>query len=186
MILTAVLLVLGVLLWPSRGGAGAPGLVGDGEGPGSTPSRGRGDTVHAAADALDLCVLAVRAGLGTTEALEEVGARLGGRAGADLLVVAAAQRWGQPPEQAWSQVGPAWRPAALAWQAAERSGAAPAELLRAAADRVRGAEDERIEAAVARAGTLLVLPLGACFLPGFVCTTVVPIVLHLARTVIAG
>jgi hypothetical protein len=26
-----------------------------------------------------------------------------------------------------------------------------------------------------------VLPLGACFLPGFVGTTVVPVVLHLAR-----
>jgi hypothetical protein len=51
---------------------------------------------------------------------------------------------------------------------------------------MRTAEDERIEAAVQRAGTLLVLPLGACFLPGFVCTTVAPVVLHLGRTVLTG
>ena len=41
-------------------------------------------------------------------------------------------------------------------------------------------EDARVEAAVQRAGVLLVLPLGLAFLPGFVGTTVVPVVLHLA------
>jgi pilus assembly protein TadC len=153
--------------------------------PGSASERAAA-TVHAAAEALDLCALALRAGLGATEALEEVGSRLGGAAGHDLLVVAAASRWGQPPEVAWAHVGAAWRPAALAWQAAERSGAAPAELVAAAADRIRAAEDERIEAAVQRAGALLVLPLGACFLPGFLCTTVLPVVVHLGRTVLTG
>ncbi len=40
-------------------------------------------------------------------------------------------------------------------------------------------ESRRVEAAVQRAAVLLVLPLGACFLPGFVATTVAPVVLHL-------
>ena len=49
----------------------------------------------------------------------------------------------------------------------------------AAASRMREAEVRRVEAAVSRAGVLLVLPLGLCFLPGFVGTTVGPVVLRL-------
>ena len=59
------------------------------------------------------------------------------------------------------------------------AGAAPAGLLTAAAGRMRAEESRRVEAAVHRAGVLLVLPLGRCFLPGFVATTVAPVVLHL-------
>jgi hypothetical protein len=44
---------------------------------------------------------------------------------------------------------------------------------------MRAEESRRVEASVHRAGVLLVLPLGACFLPGFVATTVAPVVLHL-------
>ena len=44
---------------------------------------------------------------------------------------------------------------------------------------MRALESRRVEAAVQRAAVLLVLPLGACFLPGFVATTVAPVVLHL-------
>jgi len=54
-----------------------------------------------------------------------------------------------------------------------------AGLLTAAAGRMRAEESRRVEASVHRAGVLLVLPLGACFLPGFVATTVAPVVLHL-------
>ncbi len=46
-------------------------------------------------------------------------------------------------------------------------------------ERMRVAEARRVEAALQRAGVLLVLPLGVCFLPGFVATTVVPVVLVL-------
>ena len=55
----------------------------------------------------------------------------------------------------------------------------PAGLLAAAARRMHDDEARRVEAAVQRAGVLLVLPLGACFLPGFVATTVTPVVLLL-------
>ncbi len=139
-------------------------------------------TVDAAADALVLTALTLRAGLGPVEALEAVAAEVPVAVGHQLRVVASAQRWGQDAATAWTHVGDAWRPAALAWQAAERSGAAPAGVVLAAADRMRRQEVSRVEAAVQRAGVLLVLPLGLCFLPGFAATTVLPVVLHLTRS----
>lgn len=146
------------------------------------PAPGAGAvTVEDAADALVLCALVLRAGLGPVEALEAVAAHVPGPVAHQLRVVASAHRWGQDAATSWAHVGEAWRPAALAWQAAERSGAAPSAVVLAAAERMRREESSRVEAAVQRAGVLLVLPLGACFLPGFVATTVVPVVLHLAR-----
>lgn len=149
----------------------------------AAPAAGRGTsvTVDEAADALVLCALVLRAGLGPVEALEAVAGQVPGPVAHHLRVVASAHRWGQDAATSWAHVGGAWRPAALAWQAAERSGAAPAGVVLAAAERMRREEASRVEAAVQRAGVLLVLPLGVCFLPGFVGTTVVPIVLHLAR-----
>lgn len=193
MVLVAILLVVGAcLLWPAgrRGPveSGAPhGQVGPIPSPSLLPSQlspaeGAAVTVDAAADALVLCALALRSGLGPIEALEAVADKAGGPVAHHLRVVASAHRWGQDAATSWAHVGEAWRPAALAWQAAEQSGAAPAEVVLAAAERMRREESSRVEAAVQRAGVLLVLPLGACFLPGFVGTTVVPVVLHLART----
>ncbi|MEO6020564.1 MAG: type II secretion system F family protein [Knoellia sp.] len=143
-------------------------------------------TVDEAADALVLCALVLRAGLGPVEALEAVARHVPGTVAHQLRVVASAHRWGQDAATSWAHVGEAWRPAALAWQAAERSGAAPAGVVLAAAERMRREESSRVEAAVQRAGVLLVLPLGACFLPGFVGTTVVPVVLHLARATLGA
>ncbi len=122
---------------------------------------------------------ALRSGVGSVEALEAVSGVEPGPAGRDLAVVAAAHRWGEPVDRAWTHVGPGWTAAAVAWHAAHAAGAAPAALLDAAASRMREAEVRRVEAAVSRAGVLLVLPLGLCFLPGFVCTTVGPVVLRL-------
>ncbi|KGN38099.1 type II secretion system protein [Knoellia subterranea KCTC 19937] len=128
----------------------------------------------------------MRSGLGPVEALEAVAGQAPPEVAHQLRVVASAHRWGQESATAWAHVGEGWRPAALAWEAAERSGAAPAGVVLAAAERMRREESARVEAAVQRAGVLLVLPLGACFLPGFVGTTVVPVVLHLARATLSG
>jgi hypothetical protein len=68
----------------------------------------------------------------------------------------------------------------------EQTGAAPAALIRAAAVRLREERESERERAAARAGVLLVLPLGLGFLPAFACTAVVPVVLNLASTVLAG
>ncbi|WP_353953705.1 type II secretion system F family protein [Knoellia sp. S7-12] len=193
MVLAAIVLVVGAcFLWPAgrRGPLerGAPdGQVGPIPSPSLlssqlTPAATAAVTVDAAADALVLCALALRSGLGPIEALEAVADKAGGPVAHHLRVVASAHRWGQDAATSWAHVGEAWRPAALAWQAAEQSGAAPAGVVLAAAERMRREESSRVEAAVQRAGVLLVLPLGACFLPGFVGTTVVPVVLHLARS----
>lgn len=198
-LIAALMCVTGAcLLWPSGRGADVDrgalrervgstvelsGPAGTGEGLGGAGQlAGAAVTVDAAADALVLCALAMRAGLGPVEALEAVADHVPGPVAHHLRVVASAHRWGQDAATAWGHVGGAWRPAALAWQAAERSGAAPAGVVLAAAERMRREESSRVEAAMQRAGVLLVLPLGACFLPGFVGTTVVPVVLHLART----
>jgi hypothetical protein len=199
----ALLAVVGAcLLWPSGRGrsglsegatleqvTGGGGRVFDAPTPGAVAQRSGGAwsasstvTVDEAADALVLCALALRSGLGPIEALEAVADHVGGAVAHQLRVVASAHRWGQDAATSWAHVGEAWRPAALAWQAAEQSGAAPAGVVLAAAERMRREEASRVEAAVQRAGVLLVLPLGACFLPGFVGTTVVPVVLHLARS----
>lgn len=181
---TLVLVVGAVLLWPPRGvprrsDAGPAAHEAAGSQPaGDDPSRA--PTVDEAADALVLCALALRSGLGPVESLEAVAARVPSPVARDLRIVASAHRWGQDAATSWAHVGEGWQSASLAWQAAERSGAAPAGVVLAAAQRMRREEASRVETAVQRAGVLLVLPLGACFLPGFVGTTVVPVVLHLA------
>lgn len=195
-----VMVVVAILLWPSdviRDLGQTPSATTDSSterteqrpGRAATHTQGvQGDvvTVEAAADALVLCALALRAGLGPVESLEAVAARVPGAVGHQLRVVASAHRWGQDAATAWGHVGDGWQSASLAWQAAERSGAAPAGVVLAAAERMRRQESSRVEKAVQRAGVLLVLPLGACFLPGFVATTVVPVVLHLAGAGFGG
>jgi pilus assembly protein TadC len=140
-------------------------------------------TLDDAAVALSLLAAALRGGAGPVECLESVAAVDPTPAGRDLAVVAAAHRWGEPADRAWGHVGPGWAPAAVAWHAALAAGAAPAGLVEAAASRMRSAESRRLEASLQRAGVLLVLPLGLCFLPGFVATTVAPLVLLLVSGV---
>jgi pilus assembly protein TadC len=172
-IVAIVAAALAVLLWPDRVGVGvAPTEAG--ELPTEAPA-----TVDEAATALGLVAAALRSGVGAVEALEAVAEVDLGPAGRELAVVAAAHRWGRPTDEAWAHVGAGWAAAAVAWHAAHSAGAAPAGLLSAAATRMRAEESRRVEAVVQRAGVLLVLPLGACFLPGFVATTVAPVVLHL-------
>lgn len=169
----AVLVAASVLAWPERDPP--PGPRRD-ERPDPHPGAA---TVDEAAAALGLVAAALRSGVGAVEALEAVALVDPGPAGRELAVVAAAHRWGQSPEHAWAHVGPGWASAAVAWHAAHAAGAAPAGLLEAAAGRMRAEESRRVDTAVQRAGVLLVLPLGACFLPGFLATTVAPVVLHL-------
>ncbi|WP_286176047.1 type II secretion system F family protein [Arthrobacter sp. NEB 688] len=174
MLLVALMVALAALLTARARGAPWPRRprTGSGEVP-------RSATVEEAATALGLLAAVVRGGGGVLEALETVARVDHGPAGAALGVVAAAHRWGEPTDRAWARVGPGWAPAAAAWHAAASAGAPPADLVEHAAGRMRAAESRRVEAAGARAGVLLVLPLGLCFLPGFVATTVVPVVLSL-------
>lgn len=175
-VLLGALVAAAVLLAPGRG---APGVRALPASEAVDPSGSRAATVEEAAAAVTMLAAVLRGGTGAVEALEAVAALDPTPAGRELAVVAAAHRWGVPPEDAWSHVGPGWGAAAAAWLAATAAGAAPAALVEAAADRMRAEECRRTEAAIHRAGVLLVLPLGLCFLPGFVATTVVPVVLFL-------
>jgi pilus assembly protein TadC len=69
---------------------------------------------------------------------------------------------------------------------AATAGVPPADVLARAAEEVRRAEQQRLEVATATLGVRIVLPLGLVFLPAFVLTTVVPIVLALAHQVLAA
>ena len=171
-VLAAVLTGVAVLTWPS----GRPGSRRARQPVAECPA-----TVAEASAALGLVAAALRGGTGSIEALEAVAAVDTGAAGRELAVVAVAQRWGESPEQAWARVGPGWSGAAVAWHAAHEAGAAPAGLLAAAASRMRQSEARRLEAALHRSGVLLVLPLGLCFLPGFLGTTILPVVVCLLR-----
>lgn len=191
-----------VLLWP-KGGAAREAVTGRGTGP---PQRRRGGsrrgagrfaavprgarhipaTADRVADALLLLSLALRSGLDMVTALERVAILTDGDAGHHLATVAAAHRWGRDPDECWSLVPAVWRPAAVAWQAAQRAGISPGPLLARSASVIRDREAQRVEASLARAGVLLVLPLGLAFLPGFVATTVVPIVLRLVGGFLDG
>jgi len=190
----ALVAALAVLVWPGRR---SPGTLDRPPGGGVTGSRlsplrrarrtSRGQApVEQVADTLVLLALALRAGLGLVEALDEVRAGAGEEVARDLSAVVAALRWGRPAREAWSYAGAVWRPAELAWVVAEETGAAPASLVEEAAGRLREELERLREQRAARAGVLLVLPLGLGFLPAFACTAVVPVVLALARTVVEG
>jgi len=138
------------------------------------------------ADAVSLLVLALRGGVGVTEAIESVGRRVAGIVGGHLLTVAAAQRWGAEESATWSSVPAAWQPVARAIRMANAAGVPPADLLLAAAHDMRRREAARLEIATATLGVRIVLPLGLVFLPAFVLTTVLPVVLALAADVLSG
>ncbi len=180
MTVATILVLVGVALWPNRSPIGwrpaepRPGRT-DG------PPREKGDSIAEAADAVLLLALALRSGQGAVHCLDLAAQVAGGRAGADLAAVAAALRWGVEDQRAWELAGPDWEPAAVAWLAASRAGIAPSEILVEASARMRERADELTAAKVQRSAVLLVLPLGGLFLPGFVATTVVPIVLHLVH-----
>jgi Flp pilus assembly protein TadB len=169
------LVLTAVLVWPAAQGRSGPAS----RRPRSASEAAEASTVDEVADAVVLLALALRGGAAVTGALECVIAAVHGQVRADLSTVLSAQRWGLPAAEAWSTLSPVWRPVALAWSAAERAGVPPSDLLLSAAQRIRDAEAATREERLERAGVLLVLPLGGLFLPGFVATTIVPVVAHL-------
>lgn len=138
------------------------------------------------AGVIELLALTLRGGAGLVEAMEAVADRVGGPLGMHLQTVAAAGRWGVEDAVAWASVPSAWQPAARALRMATRAGVPPANALVGAAEEVRRAEQQRLEVATATLGVRIVLPLGLVFLPAFILTTVVPVVLALAKEVLVN
>lgn len=130
--------------------------------------------------AVDLLAATLRAGLPVDGAVAAVGAAVDGALGSRLVRLGHALRLGTRPAVAWSRALadlPEAAPLVSAAVRSSESGAALAGACDRVAAGVRGAREATADAASERAGVLVVLPLGACFLPAFVLVGVVPIVL---------
>lgn len=187
-LMAALAAAVAVLVWPAPGvGRSYVPAVGAGAPVARKVGRRRDQAPELAVpDVLDLLALALQAGASTLGALRMTADRLPGAAGQELRAVAAALEWGMPDEAAWAAAPPRWEPAGRALRLAARAGVPPAELLRQAASDARREHLDRVETATARLGVRLVLPLGLAFLPGFVLTTVIPVILALASSLITG
>ena len=147
--------------------------------------RARAPTSEEVAGAMVLLAVALQSGRGVVEAIEQVAEVAPQASAVELSVVAAAWRWGVPEDQAWAEVDPRWSRTAMALRLAREAGIAPSSLLLTGAADLREARLAAIDVAAARLGVRLVVPLGVAFLPAFVLTTIVPVVLALARQVLA-
>ncbi|SOC47492.1 Type II secretion system (T2SS), protein F [Blastococcus aggregatus] len=134
--------------------------------------------------ACDLLGVCLSAGLPVEGALEAVGRAVDGPLGAQLRSVAALSRLGADPRRAWADAPPELAALARVLVRAGESGALVAASLRTLAAESRASDRARALAAVQRAGVWVLAPLGACFLPAFVCLGVVPLVLGIAADVV--
>jgi pilus assembly protein TadC len=143
--------------------------------PRPVPAEVRADRARANTDlpfAADLLAAALQAGATPEGAARLVGQAIAGPLGLRLGRVERALRLGAPAAEAWSYLGDVDGAARLL-RAAERSGhsgAGFAGALHRVAEDLRADRLLAAEAAARRAGVLVVLPLGLCFLPAFVLT----------------
>lgn len=136
--------------------------------------------------ALDLLACALRAGQPPSTATAAVAIAVRGPVGETLLAVARAADLGAPADIAWQPLGRLTSVAAVARTAARsaESGTRLADELADLAADLRARRAAASDARVRRAGVLVVLPLGLCFLPAFVLIGVVPIVIGIAGSVL--
>ena len=126
----------------------------------------------------DLLAAALRAGAPVDRAAVAVAGALGGPLGERLDRASRSLRLGAGPAEAWahlSDVPGADRLISAAIRSSA-SGGALAGALGRLADDLRGDRAVAAEAAARRAGVLIVLPLGLCFLPAFLLAGLVPVV----------
>ena len=133
--------------------------------------------------ACDLLAVCLGAGLPVGGALAAVAGALPEPLSGRLHAVAGLYRLGASPRRAWAEAPPEIAGLGRVLVRAGESGSAVVPALRALAVDTRAAARGRAEAAVRRAGVWVLAPLGACFLPAFVCLGVVPLVLGIAGDV---
>jgi pilus assembly protein TadC len=145
------------------------------------PAAARADRLRAEGDlplAADLLAAALRSGAPTGRAVEAVATALGGPLGARLAQVGRALRLGATADEAWAYLAPVAGAERLIRAAVRSSdsGAALAGALARLADDLRAGRGVAAEARARRAGVLIVLPLGLCFLPAFVLAGLLPVI----------
>jgi pilus assembly protein TadC len=133
--------------------------------------------------ACDLLAVCLAAGLPVGPALTAVGATVPAPLGPEFRGVAGLYRLGADPRRAWADAPPELAALGRVMVRAGESGSAAVAALGALAGESRAAARAATEAAVRRAGVWVLAPLGACFLPAFVCLGVVPLVLGIAGDV---
>jgi pilus assembly protein TadC len=133
--------------------------------------------------ACDLLAVCLEAGLPVGGALAAVSTALPGRLGPELATVAGLYRLGASPRRAWAQVPAGLGALGRVLVRAGESGSTVVPALRSLAADARAGQRSRADAAVHRAGVWVLAPLGACFLPAFLCLGVVPLVLGIAADV---
>ncbi len=125
----------------------------------------------------DLLAAALRAGAPVDRAATAVADALGGPLGARMQRTARSLRLGAGPAEAWAHLADvpgAERLTAAAVRSSASGGALARALERLAGD-LRADRSVAVEAAAQRAGVLIVLPLGLCFLPAFLLAGLVPV-----------
>ncbi|WP_247683945.1 type II secretion system F family protein [Micromonospora sp. D93] len=128
--------------------------------------------------AADLLAAAMRAGAPVDRSVLAVAEALDGPLADRLVRVGRTLLLGGGPAEAWSAldgVPGAERLTAAALRSAN-SGAALAGALTRLADDLRADRATAAEASARRAGVLIVLPLGLCFLPAFILAGLVPVI----------
>ncbi|WP_343232777.1 type II secretion system F family protein [Verrucosispora sp. SN26_14.1] len=145
------------------------------------PPADRNRRLRAVADlplAADLLAAALRAGAPVERSVLAVADALGGPLADRLGRVGRTLQLGGGPQEAWAHLATvpgAERVGAAAIRSAS-SGAALAGALTRLADDLRADRAIAIESAARRAGVLIVLPLGLCFLPAFILAGLVPVI----------
>ncbi len=146
------------------------------------PAQVRQDRRAAAADlplGADLLAAALRAGAPVDGAAAAVADALDGPLGTRLRRTARSLALGAAPAEAWAHLDgiPGAERLIAAAVRTSASGGALAGALGRLADDLRADRAVAIEAAAQRAGVLIVLPLGLCFLPAFLLAGLVPVLI---------
>lgn len=132
----------------------------------------------------DLLAACLRAGMPVPDALGALADTLPASAADALRRTGELIALGAAPDEAWRSALDCAATAPLA-RAARRTARSGSALARAAADLAARARAELAESAherAQRAGVLITLPLGLCFLPAFLVLGIVPVVIGLAST----
>lgn len=146
------------------------------------PAHLRQERLGATADlplGADLLAAALRAGAPVDGAAAAVADALDGPLGTRLRRTARSLALGAAPAEAWAHLAgiPGADRLIAAAVRTSASGGALAAALGLLADDLRADRAVAIEAAAQRAGVLIVLPLGLCFLPAFLLAGLVPVLI---------
>lgn len=130
----------------------------------------------------DLLSACLRAGMPVADAMRSIADGLPRAAAEALRRTSELLALGADPGEAWrpSLACPATAALAKAARRTARSGAALADVATELAARARAELSEAADARSQRVGVLITGPLGLCFLPGFFCLGVLPVVIGLA------